>query len=40
MPTTHTTELAARRHMADLKARGIQFSYWHRSVCEHIVTVH
>jgi hypothetical protein len=33
------TELAARVFMDDLKRKGVPYSYWHRSICQHIVTV-
>jgi hypothetical protein len=39
MSKTFDTQLAARKFMNELKAKGIKFSYWHRSVCEHVVTV-
>jgi hypothetical protein len=40
MSRTFDTELAARKFMNKLKADGVRFTYWHRSVCEHIVTTY
>lgn len=36
---TFDSEFAARIFMENLKKQGIQFSYWHASVCQHIVTI-
>jgi hypothetical protein len=35
-----TSELAARRMMSELDKTGVKhYYYWHRSVCEHIITI-
>lgn len=38
--TTFDNELAARRYMMELQDKGVRFDYWHRSICEHIVTAY